>query len=133
MDTRLKGLTKEELEILDLACDGKSSEEIAAVLGMTHGAFQKNAQMINRKLGIENLLEADRKREIHRLCAAVADLQSGRGRSVIRRDPDSRKGIVAVADLLSGRDSSVVRTHDPMVEIYNQSSEKVAIIDVTPW
>ena len=91
MDARLKELTKEELEILNLACDGKSSEEIAAVLGMTHGAFQKNAQAINRKLGIENLPEVDRKREIHRLCAAIAALQSGRGRSVVRRDPDSRK------------------------------------------
>jgi hypothetical protein len=100
---------------------------------MTHGAFQKNAQTVNRKLGIENLPEADRKREIHRLCAAVADLQSGRGRSVVRRDPDSRKGIVAVADLLSGRDSSVVRPHDPVVETYNQALEKVEIIDVTPW
>ena len=133
MDARLKELTKEELEILNLACDGKSSEEIAAVLGMTHGAFQKNAQTINRKLGIENLPEADRKREIHRLCAAVADLQSERGRSVVRRDPDSRKGIVAVADLLSGRDSSVVRPHDPVFETYNQPLEKVEIIDVTPW
>jgi DNA-binding CsgD family transcriptional regulator len=53
MDAKLKELTKEELEILNLACDGKSSEEIAAVLGMTHGAFQKNAQTVNRKLGIE--------------------------------------------------------------------------------
>ena len=133
MDARLKELTKEELEILNLACDGESSEEIAAVLGMTHGAFQKNAQAVNRKLGIENLPEAERKREIHRLCAAVADLQSGRGRSVVRRDPDFRKGIVAVADLLSQRDSSVVRPHDPVVRTHNQALEKVEIIDVTPW
>ncbi len=132
MHARLKDLTQQELEILNLACDGKSSEEIAAVLGMTQGAFQENAQTINRKLGIENLPEADRKREMHRLCAAVADLLSGRGRSVVRRDPDSRKGIVAVADLLSGRDSSVVRTHDPVVETYNQALEKVEIIDAAP-
>lgn len=91
MDARLKELTREEREILNLACDGKSSEEIAAVLGMTYGAVQEKAQTINRKLGIENLPEADRKHEIHRLCAAVADPLSGRGRSVVRRDPDSRK------------------------------------------
>lgn len=107
MHARLKDLTQQELEILNLACDGKSSEEIAAVLGMTQGAFQENALTINRKLGIENLPEADRKREMHRLCAAVADL-------------------------LSGRDSSVVRTHDPVVETYNQALEKVEIIDAAP-
>jgi DNA-binding CsgD family transcriptional regulator len=94
MDARLKHLTRQELEILNLACDGKSSKEIADVLGMAYDAVQENAQTINRKLGIENLPEADRKREMHRLCAAVADLltddperlPSGRDRPVARRD-----------------------------------------------
>jgi DNA-binding CsgD family transcriptional regulator len=104
IDARLKHLTRQELEILNLACDGKSSKEIADVLGMAYNAVQENAQTINRKLGIENLPEADRRCEMHRLCAAVADLltddparlPSGRNRSVARRDPSSRKSIAAV-------------------------------------
>jgi DNA-binding CsgD family transcriptional regulator len=125
MDARLKHLTRQELEILNLACDGKSSKEIADVLGMAYDAVQENAQTINRKLGIENLPEADRKREMHRLCAAVADLltddperlPSGRDRSVARRDQGSPKSIAAVSDLLSGRDSPGVPRHQGPSEI----------------
>ncbi len=99
-------MTRQELEILNLACDGKSSKEIADVLGMAYDAVQENSQTINHKLGIENLPEADRKREMHCLCAAVADLltddperlPSGRDRSVARRDQGSRKSIAAVSD-----------------------------------
>ena len=133
MDARLKHLTRQELEILNLACDGKSSKEIADVLGMAYGAVQENAQTINRKLGIENLPEADRRREMHRLCAAVADLltddperlPSGRDRSVARRDPSFRKSIGAVSDLLSGRDSLGVRRH--------QGSGEIIVVPPPPW
>jgi DNA-binding CsgD family transcriptional regulator len=118
MDARLKHLTREELEILNLACDGKSSKEIADVLGMAYGAVQENAQTINRKLGIENLPEADRKREMHRLCAAVADLltddperlPSGRDRfggpprPGLRRDHRHPVPAPALVEVSQGRD-----------------------------
>ena len=58
MERRLERLTPRETEILQLMAEGRSSERIAATLGMSPHTLRTHVQNILTKLGVHSKLEA---------------------------------------------------------------------------
>jgi two-component system response regulator DevR len=72
-----KGLTRRELEILQLVAEGYSSSTVARILWVTEQTVKFHLSNIYRKLGVSNRTEASRWAQLHHVLREPSQVSSG--------------------------------------------------------
>jgi DNA-binding NarL/FixJ family response regulator len=71
-----RGLTKREVEILQLVAEGYSNSQLAKMLWVTEQTVKFHLSNIYRKLGVSNRTEASRWAQLHGLLPAVTEART---------------------------------------------------------